>query len=301
MTNRNELDEVKTIEEGFKKAYNQDARGTIEAIEKLRNFTLQLIHMKAVPENEIDVKALVISIGDLGRVAAETGMEIVCIAASSALGDIALEAAGQKRETLAAKTLSVVGNLALEFAGKGLGTAAKSAAESIGKFGKASPRLRVETLASLSEIYLMQIALKAMEKKISEAAIVSINFLGDVGASSAELKTEISTLEAAVILEDLGNVFVKEKSDSYANAVVLALKNLGKAASMYGLQNVLVQIVWSLEIIRVLALEQDLEATCLTAKSALESFNTIGMLDEEQNLEKIQEIKKFHSIFLKKS
>lgn len=299
--NENELDEVRTIEEGFKKAYDQDAKGTLEAVEKLRNFTFQLIHMKAVPENEIDIKALMISIGDIGRVAAETKMEVVCVAASRALGDIALEAAGQKRETLAVKALSLVGNLALEFAGKGLDTASKGAAESLGKCGKASPKIKMETLASLSEIYLMQIALKAMEKDISETLIVSINMLGEIGVSSAEQKMEISTLEAAVILEDLGNAVVREKNESYAKSAVQALENLGTAASRYGLKSVLVQTAWSLEVIRVLTQEQGLRAACLAAKNALGSLNTAGMPDEEQNLEKIQEIKKFHSIFLKKS
>ena len=90
-------------------------------------------------------------------------------------------------------------------------------------------------------------------------------------------------------------------NESYAKAVIQALENLGTAVSRYGLKNVLVQIAWSLEIIRVLTLEQGLKATCLAAKNALDSLNTAGMLDEEQNLEKIQEIKKFHSIFLKKN
>ena len=301
--NENELDEIKTIEEGFKKAYDQDAKGTIDAVDRLRNFAFQLIHMDAVPENEIDIKALVISIGDIGRVAAEMRMEAVCVASSHALGDIALEAAGQKRETLAVKALSVIGNLALEFAGRDLDTAAKGAAESLGKCGKASSRIKMETLASLSEIYLMQVALKAMEKNLSETGIVSINFLGEIGASSAEKKMEISSLEAAVILEDLGNSVVREKSEkseSYAKALIRALENLGTAASEYDLNNVLVQTAWSLEIIRVLTLEQGLNTVCLAAKNALESLNTAGMLDEEQNLEKIQEIRKFHSIFLKK-
>lgn len=300
MSYRNELDEVRTIEEGFKKAYEQDPRGTIEAVEKLRNFTFQLIHMEATPENDIDVKAFVISIGDLGRVAADTGMDIVCVAVSLALGDIVMEAAVQKKENLAVKTLSVIGNLALEFTGKGLGTASKGAAELLGKCGKASTELKMETLVSLSEIYLMQIALKAKEKNNSETVLISINFLGDIGASATEQKTEIGTLEAAVILEDLGNIVVREKNDSYAKAVVLALEKLGTAASRYGLKSLLVQTVWSLEIIRILTFEQGLEIACLAAKSALESLNTDGMFDEEQNMEKIQEIKKFHSIFLKK-
>jgi hypothetical protein len=197
--------------------------------------------------------------------------------------------------------LSVVGNLALEFVGRGLDTAARGAVESLGKCGKASSKIKMEVLASLSEIYLMQVALKAMEKDISETVIASINMLGEIGASSAEQKMEISTLEAAVILEDLGNSVVREKNESYAKSAVQALENLGTAASRYGLKSVLVQTVWSLEIIRVLTQEQGLRAACLAAKSALESLNTAGMLDEEQNLEKIQEIKKFHSIFLKKS
>jgi hypothetical protein len=112
---------------------------------------------------------------------------------------------------------------------------------------------------------------------------------------------EISTLEAAVILEDLGNAAVREKHEFYAQAVIHTLENLGTAVSRRGLKNALVQIAWSLEIIRVFTLEQGMIAAFLAAKSALESLNTTQLLDEAQNLEKIQEIKKFHSIFLKKT
>jgi ribosomal protein S11 len=299
--NENELDEVRTIEEGFKKAYDQDTKGTVEAIDKLRNFAFQLIHLNVSAENELDIKALVISIGDIGRAAAEMRMEIACVTSSRALGDIAIEAAGQKREPIAIKALSVVGNLALEFAVKGMDTAAKGAAESLGNCGKVSSKIKMETMTSLSEIYLMQVALKAMEINLSETVIASISLLGEIGAYSAEQIMEISTLEAAVILEDLGNAAVRKKSESYAKAAIQALENLGTAVSQYGLKSVLVQVAWSLETIRVFTLEQNLKDACRAAKDALESLNTAEMLDEEQNLEKIQEIKKFHSLFLKKS
>ncbi len=193
--NERELDEVRTIEEGFKKAYDQDVEGTVEAVDRLRDFAFQLIHMDVTAENELDIKALMISIGDIGRVAAEMGMESVCAASSRALGDTALEAAGQKRETLAIKALSVVGNLALEFTGKGLDTAVKGAVETLGNCGKVSSRMKMETLASLSEIYLMQTALKSMEKNLSASGTAAISFLGEVGVSSAEQAIEISTLE----------------------------------------------------------------------------------------------------------
>jgi len=298
--NENELDEVRTIEEGFKQAYSKDPEATIAALDKLRDFTFILIHMDATPENEVDIKALVISIGDIGRVAAEMRMEMVCVASTSALGDIALEAASLKREPLAVKALSVVGNLAMQFAGEGMDIAAKGAAESLGKCGKASSKIKTETLASLSEIYLMQLAIKAMGNTIPKTGTASITLLGEIGASSAEQKMEISTLEAAVILEDLGNTAVREKKEIYVNDSIQALRNLGTAASMYGLKSVLVQIAWSLEVIRVLTLEKDLKAASLASNAALESLNTAGILDEEQNMEKIQEIKKFHSLFIKK-
>jgi hypothetical protein len=131
-----ELAEVRAIEEGFKKAYDDDLKGTVEAIDKLRDFTLRLIYLSATAENELDAKALIISIGDIGRVAAENNMESACVASSRALGDIVVEAAGQERESLAIKTLSVFGRLALEFAVKGMDLAAKSAAESLGKLRK---------------------------------------------------------------------------------------------------------------------------------------------------------------------
>ena len=84
--NEHELDEVRTIEEGFKKAYEGDLKGTVDAIDKLRDFTLQLIHMNVTAENELDIKALMISIGDIGRVAAEMKMEPACDASSRLSG-----------------------------------------------------------------------------------------------------------------------------------------------------------------------------------------------------------------------
>ena len=83
-------------------------------------------------------------------------------------------------------------------------------------------------------------------------------------------------------------------------SIIEALENLSTAASHHGLKKVLVQIAWSLETIRLLTLERGMKEACFAANSALESVNTTGFLDEEQNLEKIREIKEFHSFVLKK-
>lgn len=299
--NVNELDEVRTIEEGFKKAYSGDLKGTVEAVDKLKGFAFQLIHLDADAENELDLKALIISIGDIARVTAEMKMEQACSLSGRVLGDIALEAASQKREPIAIKTLSIVGSLALEFSGKGLDAAARSAAESLGTCGKGSSRMKMETLTSLSEAYLMQVSLRSIEKGPDKAGIAAIGYLGEIGIASAEQAIETSTLEAAVILEDLGNAAVRENNESYAKAVIEALENLGTEVSQRGMKNILVQIAWSLEMIRVLTLERGLKGACFAAKAALESINTAGLLDAEQNLEKIREIKEFHSFILKKS
>ncbi|MCC4766148.1 hypothetical protein FXW07_05840 [Methanosarcina sp. DH1] len=297
----NELDEVQAIEEGFKKAYSGDLKGTVEAVDKLKGFALQLIPLDADPENELDIKALVISIGDIARVSAEMKMEQACSVSGRVLGDISLEAAGQKRETIAIKALSIVGSLALEFAGKGLDVAAISAAESLGTCGKGYSRMKMETLISLAEAYLLQVSLLSIEKSLNKTGIAAIGYLGETGVASAKQAIETSTLEASVILEDLGNAAVRENNEPCTKAVIEALENLGTEVSQGGMKNILVQIAWSLEMIRLLALEQGMKGACFAAKAALESINTAGLLDAEQNLEKIREIKEFHSFILKKS
>lgn len=297
----NELDEVRAIEEGFKKAYSGDLKGTVEAVDKLKGFALQLIPLDADAENELDIKALVISIGDIARVSAEMKMEQACSVSGRVLGDISLEAAGQKRETIAIKALSIVGSLALEFAGKGLDAAAISAAESLGTCGKGYSRMKMETLISLAEAYLLQISLLSIEKSLNKTGIAAISYLGEIGVASAKQAIETSTLEASVILEDLGNAAVRENNESCTKAVIEALENLGTEVSQGRMKNILVQIAWSLEMIRLLALERGMKGACFAAKAALESINTAGLLDAEQNLEKIREIKEFHSFILKKS
>ncbi|WP_054864858.1 hypothetical protein [Methanosarcina barkeri] len=107
------------LKKDSKKAYSGDQKETVEAIDKLKGFALQLIHLDANAENELDIKALIISIGDIARVSAEMKMEQVCSVSGCVLVDIALEAASQKREPVAIKALSIVGSLAMEFAGKG--------------------------------------------------------------------------------------------------------------------------------------------------------------------------------------
>lgn len=297
----NELDEVRTIEEGFKKAYSGNLKGTVEAIDKLKDFALQLIPLNADAENELDIKALIISIGDIARITAESKMEQACSVSGRALGEIALEAASLKRESVAIKALSVVGNLALEFTGKGLDMAARSAAKSLGTCGKGSSKMKIETMISLSEVYLMQISLISIEKDLHKVGIDAIGYLGEIGIASAKQTIETSTLEASVILEDLGNTAVRENKEAYAKAVIEALENLGTEVSQGRMKNVLVQIAWSLEMIRVLTLDRGMKGACFAAKAALESVNTAGLLDAEQNLEKIREIKEFHSFILKKS
>jgi hypothetical protein len=228
-------------------------------------------------------------------------MEKACSVSGRILGDIVLEAVSHKREPIAVKALSIIGSLALEFTGKGLDAAARSAAESLGTCGKGSSRMKMETLISLSEVYLMQVSLISIEKGLYKAGIAAIGYLGEIGIASAKQAIETSTLEAAVILEDLGNAAVRKNNESYAKAVIEALENLGTEVSQRGMKNIIVQIAWSLEMIRVLTLERGLKGACFAAKAALESVNTVGLLDAEQNLEKIREIKEFYSFILKRS
>lgn len=300
-SDEDELADIRAIEEGFKKAYEGDSKGTSEAIGKLRDLTLQFLNLEVNAENELDVKALLIAIGDIGRAAAEKKMESACLVSSTALERLMAEATDKKREPLAVKALSILGNLALDFAEKGLESAAKGAVKSIGNCGMLSLRGKMELMVSLSEVYLIQAGMKALNKNLTETGSTSISLLEEIGVSSAENKIENSTTEAALLLEELGNAAVKKKDEFYAKAVIQALGNLGAAASQYNLKNSLVQTVWSLEILRVLSREQSLKDTCLAAEAVLKSLNTSGVFDEEQNLEKIEEMKALHQRILKRS
>lgn len=295
-----ELAEVRMIEEGLRSAYDGDTEGVVEAFRGLRGFAVQLIHMDITAEHELDAKALIIAMGDIGRETAEKRMETASIASVRALGEVAVEAADQKRESLALKALSVLGSLALVFGEKGLDAAAKNAAESLGSFGKVSSREKMEVLAGLSEVYLMQLSMKAMEKNLSETCNIALNFLGEIGASSAEA-IENNAIGAAVLLEELGNAAVRRRDEPGVKAVIQALGKLGRELSQKGSKNALVQTVWALETIRVLALEYRMESAGNEGKLELELLNTAGILDEEQNMEILREIKEFHQRILRRT
>jgi hypothetical protein len=228
-------------------------------------------------------------------------MELACVASVQAVADIAVEAANQERESLAIKALTVLGRVALEFAEKSLDIAAKGAAKEFGKCAKTASKIKMEMIVNLSEIYLMQLSLKAVDKSLAETGYTTVTMLGEIGASSAEQEMEISTTEAAILLEDLGNSALRKKDEAYAKVVIQALGNIGTAASQSGLKSSLVQVAWSLETLRVLAREINLKDAFLAAKETLEPLNTAGIIDEEKNLEKIQEIKKLHQLVLKKA
>lgn len=296
-----ELVEVRMIEEGLRSAYGGDTEGVVEAFRGLRDFAVQLINLDITAEYELDAKALIIAMGDIGRETAEKRMETASIASVRALGEVAIEAAGKKRESLALKALSVLGNLALEFGGKRMDIAAKSAAESLGSFGKVSSRGEMEILTGLSEVYLMQLSMKAMEEKLSETWDIALNSLGEIGASSAEQVIENNAVGAAILLEELGNAAVRRRDEHRVKAVIQALGKMGRELSQKGSKNALVQTVWALETLRVLALEYEMKSAGTEGKLELELLNTAGILDEEQNLEKIQEIKEFHQRILRRT
>ena len=69
-----ELAEVRMIEEGLRKAYDGDAKGVADAFSSLKDFAVQLIDLDLTAENEIDAKALIIAMGDIGRMTAEKRM-----------------------------------------------------------------------------------------------------------------------------------------------------------------------------------------------------------------------------------
>lgn len=296
-----ELAEVRMIEEGLRSAYDGDSERVIEAFNGLRGFAINLVHLDITAEYELDAKALIIAMGDIGRETAERGMETASVASALALGEVAVEAADQERESLALKALSVLGNLSLEFGRKNMDAAAKSAAESLGNVGKVSSRKKMEILTGLSEVYLMQLAMKAMEENLSETWDTALSYLGEIGASSAEQAIERDAVGAAILLEELGTAAVRKPDESRIESAIKTLGKLGRELPPMGSKNALIQTIWALETLRILALEQGMENAGSAGKMELELLSTAGILDEEQNMEKIQEIKEFHRQILRRS
>lgn len=296
-----ELAEVRMIEEGLRSAYDGDSERVIEAFNGLKDFAVHLVHMDITAENELDAKALIIAMGDIGRETAERGMEAASIASAHALGKVAVEAVDQERESLALKALSVLGNLALEFGRKNMDEVAKSAAGSLGNIGKAASKIKMEVLTGLSEVYLMQLSMKAMEENLLETWDTALNSLEEIGASSAEQEIESDAVGAAILLEELGTAAARKQDEPRVKSVIKALGKLGRELSQKGSKNALVQTVWALETLRILAFEHEMENAGSEGKLELELLSTAGIPDEEQNLEKIQEIREFHQRILRRS
>lgn len=296
-----ELAEVRMIEEGLRSAYDGDSERVIKAFNGLRDFAVNLVNLDITAEHELDAKALIIAMGDIGRETAERKMEAASVTSAFTLGEVAVEAADQERESLALKALSVLGNLALEFGRKDMDAAAKSAAEALGNVGKTSSGKKMDVLAGLSEVYLMQLSMKAMEENLSETWDTALSCLREIGASSAEQAIEHDALGAAILLEELGIAAIRKHDEPRVKSVIRTLGKLGREFSQIVSRNALVQSVWALETLRILSREYKMENAESEGKQELELLSTEGILDEEHNLEKIQEIKEFHQRILRRS
>lgn len=295
-----ELDESRIIEAGIMAGNMRDTKGVVEAFEKLKAFTVKLIYLNTTGEHELDAKAVIIAMGDIGELVAENRMELASIAAARELGEVAKAAAEHRRDALAVKATSILGNLARVLVEKNMGTATKTVAETLGNFGKVSVGQKSENQISMAEIFLMQIAEGGLREGLEEASLTAINSLGDIGVASVEEGLEESVIGAELLLEEVGTLAVRVKREPEAKAVVHAFGIIGKVFPQRGSKTTVVQAAWSLEIIRVLAEEGGLKSVARAAKVALESLKTAGVRDEEQNLEKIQEIKKFHRKLLER-
>ena len=147
----------------------------------------------------------------------------------------------------------------------------------------------------------MQLSMKAMQENLSETWDTTLSYLGEIGASSAEQAIENDAIGAAILLEELGTTAAGRRDEPRVEAVIQVLGKLGRELSRIGSKNALVQTVWALETLRVLATEYEMENAGNTGKLELELLSTAGILDEEQNLEKIQEIKELHQRILRRS
>ena len=68
--NQRDLEEVRGIENGLKAAYARNTKETVEAFERLRDFAIRLVYLNVTAEHELDAKALIVSIGDIGKITA---------------------------------------------------------------------------------------------------------------------------------------------------------------------------------------------------------------------------------------
>ncbi|MDD2438681.1 MAG: hypothetical protein PHD41_00435 [Methanosarcinaceae archaeon] len=288
-----ELDEYKIIEAGIRAANLQDTKGVVEAFAKLKTFTIRRISFNIKKEHEIDVKAVIIAMGDLGKLVAEKRMESAALAAVYELGEVAQGAAEYGREALAVKAASNLGSLTRRLAENDMDAAIKAGAEAFDKFGKASARQKSESQLSMAEVFLMQLAETSLRKKYREASLAAVCALGNIGVFAAEAKLEDSVIGAELLLEEVGMLAVREKQEAEAKAVIQTLGLIGKSASQQGLKSSLVQAAWSLGIMQVLSEEEGLISVSRAAKVGLESLKTAGIQDEEQNLERILEIKRY--------
>jgi len=244
-----------------------DGEATAEVIKYLYSFCETIVKQK---RGDV-AKPAVESLGLVGRISAENGLEDAASKAAESLGDVGKAAAEKGLEDAtnqAARSLGDVGKTAER---NGLERAMEQAWESLGQVGKIAAGNRLSGAAASAARDLVFFGGFEIEKGNDSNAEQVICFLEKIGKIAAEKGLDHVTKQAAESLGLLGRDAAEKgkEFENVTNKAIWSLESVGRCTEEWRLDMATKQVAQSFICVGVFAVKNGLDGTAQEAAKSL--------------------------------
>ncbi len=289
----------------------EDEKSTLEVIENLQRFGVSIVKKanKEFVELEGAARQAAMSLGEVGRTAAEKDLEDATRQAAASLGVVGRTAAEKELESAAWQAARSLGILGKAAAVNELNGATWQAARSLESVGKTSAEKELKNVARQAALCLGSVGKTAAEKELKDAAKQAARSLGIVGKTSAKNEAKYATWQAARSLGIIGKAAVVNGLMAVAKRAVRSLEAIGKTAAEKGPKGALRQAALSLIDLGVANLRNGYQESATQAAKSLaelallnnkivdKALHEFDSIVKEENEEELTAFQKFEGLY----
>jgi hypothetical protein len=171
---------------------------------------------------------------------------------------------------------------------------ARLAASVLGKSGNTAALLNNERETMAVIIGLGEIGKAVARMKfpdISENTAICISCLGDIGKLTAQKNLEEAAVGVELMLQEMAAEAMQENLQNTVRSIAGSIEEVGKKAEDENMESAVFQAASALQTIVSYAGSKYLNDASIAAKIALESFNELDIINNEDNIKNIEAIR----------
>jgi len=283
-------EEEKMLKLGLASIDENFDEGVRQALDFLSETGTVYLNESKEPEAERAVN----SIKAIGKAATMRGMENAAVNSIRALERILQSSVEKKTESTTISILLSFGTIGKAAAEQQMEVVAKLAASVLGKSGNSAALRNGERETIAVAIGLGEIGKSVARMRfpdVSENTATCISCLGDTGKIAAQQKLESAAVGIELMLEELAVAAMAENMQSAVGSIADSIEEIGKSAGEEEMENAVFQATSALQTILSDSGKKYLNDASIAAKVALESFDELDIINDEENIRKIEEIR----------